>query len=107
MAASCPSPKTGRSDLAQAATKSRNFLSLALPLIRRNPNMACGSVEVSHSRSSTASLLAQQQVAGKQRLDDLFAWIAEHDGEYRLGDTALQVYQNWVRLVALICRARL
>ncbi|MGW4771432.1 alpha/beta hydrolase [Nocardia sp. NPDC004278] len=43
---------------------------------------------------------AQQQVAGKQRLDDLFAWIAEHDGQYRLGDTALQVYQNWVRLVA-------
>ncbi|WP_330251718.1 alpha/beta hydrolase [Nocardia sp. NBC_00565] len=43
---------------------------------------------------------AQQQVAGKQRLDDLFTWIAEHSGEYRLGDTALQVYQNWVRLVA-------
>ncbi|WP_433196685.1 alpha/beta hydrolase [Nocardia sp. CA-107356] len=42
---------------------------------------------------------AQQQVAGKQRLDDLFTWIAEHSGEYRLGDTALQVYQNWVRLV--------
>ncbi|MFI6362913.1 alpha/beta hydrolase [Nocardia sp. NPDC050630] len=43
---------------------------------------------------------AQQQVAGKQRLDDLFAWIAEHNGDYGLGDTALQVYQNWVRLVA-------
>jgi pimeloyl-ACP methyl ester carboxylesterase len=43
---------------------------------------------------------AQQQVAGKQRLDDLFGWIAEHSGEYRLGDTALQVYQNWARLVA-------
>ncbi|WP_227997601.1 alpha/beta hydrolase [Nocardia australiensis] len=43
---------------------------------------------------------AQQQVAGKQRLDDLFAWIAEHSSEYRLGDTALQVYQNWARLVA-------
>ncbi|PXX65478.1 TAP-like protein [Nocardia tenerifensis] len=41
---------------------------------------------------------AQQQVAGKQRLDDLFAWIAEHSAEYHLGDTALQVYQNWVRL---------
>ncbi|GAA5103051.1 alpha/beta hydrolase [Nocardia iowensis] len=41
---------------------------------------------------------AQQQVAGKQRLDDLFAWIAEHSSEYHLGDTALQVYQNWVRL---------
>ncbi|RBO91468.1 alpha/beta hydrolase [Nocardia puris] len=43
---------------------------------------------------------AQQQAAGKQRLDDLFAWIAEHDDEYRLGDTALRVYQNWVRLVS-------
>ncbi|MEV0294441.1 alpha/beta hydrolase [Nocardia sp. NPDC050710] len=43
---------------------------------------------------------AQQQVAGKRRLDDLFAWIAEHNGEYRLGDTALQVYRNWVRLVS-------
>ncbi|MEV4129714.1 alpha/beta hydrolase [Nocardia sp. NPDC049707] len=43
---------------------------------------------------------AQQQLAGKQRLDDLFAWIAEHSGEYGLGDTALQVYQNWARLVA-------
>ncbi|WP_406234525.1 alpha/beta hydrolase [Nocardia sp. NBC_01009] len=43
---------------------------------------------------------AQQQVAGKQRLDDLFTWIAEHNGRYRLGDTAFQVYQNWVRLVA-------
>ncbi|MFE9321525.1 alpha/beta hydrolase [Nocardia sp. NPDC052278] len=43
---------------------------------------------------------AQQQVAGKQRLDDLFAWIADHSGDYGLGDTALQVYQNWVRLVA-------
>ncbi|WP_029900787.1 alpha/beta hydrolase [Nocardia brasiliensis] len=41
---------------------------------------------------------AQQQVAGKQRLDDLFAWIAEHNAEYHLGDTALQVYQHWVRL---------
>ncbi|MFG1790510.1 alpha/beta hydrolase [Nocardia sp. NPDC049149] len=41
---------------------------------------------------------AQQQVAGKQRLDDLFAWIADHGAEYRLGDTALQVYQNWVRM---------
>ncbi|MEU6832025.1 alpha/beta fold hydrolase [Nocardia beijingensis] len=43
---------------------------------------------------------AQQQVAGKQRLDDLFAWIAGHDGEYHLGDTALQVYRTWVRLAA-------
>ncbi|WP_067660355.1 alpha/beta fold hydrolase [Nocardia harenae] len=43
---------------------------------------------------------AQQQVAGKQRLDDLFAWIAEHDAEYGLGGTPLQVYRNWVRLVA-------
>lgn len=43
---------------------------------------------------------AQQQIAGKQRLDDLFAWIAEHDGEYGLGSTPLQVYRNWVRLVA-------
>ncbi|MFF0488962.1 alpha/beta fold hydrolase [Nocardia sp. NPDC004068] len=42
---------------------------------------------------------AQQQVAGKQRLDDLFAWIAAHDAEYHLGDTPLRVYQNWVRLV--------
>ncbi|WP_040785002.1 alpha/beta hydrolase [Nocardia pneumoniae] len=43
---------------------------------------------------------AQQQVAGKQRLDDLFAWIAEHNAEYRLGDTALQVYRTWVQLAA-------
>ncbi|MGO4615272.1 alpha/beta hydrolase [Nocardia sp. 2YAB30] len=43
---------------------------------------------------------AQQQVAGKQRLDDLFAWIGEHDSEYHLGETALQVYRNWVRLAA-------
>ncbi|MEU7767019.1 alpha/beta hydrolase [Nocardia sp. NPDC049190] len=43
---------------------------------------------------------AQQQAAGKQRLDDLFAWIAEHSAEYHLGDTALQVYRNWVRLAA-------
>ncbi|WP_054815443.1 alpha/beta hydrolase [Nocardia arizonensis] len=43
---------------------------------------------------------AQQQVAGKQRLDDLFAWIAEHSGEYHLGETPLQVYRNWVRLVS-------
>ncbi|MEU8895407.1 alpha/beta fold hydrolase [Nocardia sp. NPDC048505] len=43
---------------------------------------------------------AQQQVAGKQRMDDLFTWIAEHDREYHLGATPLQVYQNWARLVA-------
>ncbi|WP_227979187.1 alpha/beta fold hydrolase [Nocardia spumae] len=43
---------------------------------------------------------AQQQLAGKQRLDDLFGWIAEHDDTYHLGDSALRVYQNWVRLVA-------
>ncbi|MGN2635270.1 alpha/beta fold hydrolase [Nocardia takedensis] len=43
---------------------------------------------------------ARQQVAGKQRMDDLFAWIAEHDADYRLGGTALQVYRNWVRLVS-------
>ncbi|MBP2188401.1 alpha/beta fold hydrolase [Nocardia goodfellowii] len=43
---------------------------------------------------------AQQQVAGKQRLDDLFTWIAEHNSEYRLGETPLQVYENWVRLVS-------
>ncbi|MBH0778675.1 alpha/beta hydrolase [Nocardia bovistercoris] len=42
---------------------------------------------------------AVQQVAIKRRLDDLFAWIAENDAEYRLGGTALQVYRNWVRLV--------
>ncbi|ONM46646.1 alpha/beta hydrolase [Nocardia donostiensis] len=42
---------------------------------------------------------AQQQIAGKQRMDDLFAWIAEHHDRYRLGSTALQVYRNWVRLV--------
>ncbi|MBF6328950.1 alpha/beta fold hydrolase [Nocardia transvalensis] len=42
---------------------------------------------------------AQQQVAGKQRLDDLFSWIAAHDDDYHLGATALRVYQNWVRLV--------
>ncbi|MBF6176199.1 alpha/beta hydrolase [Nocardia blacklockiae] len=42
---------------------------------------------------------AQQQLAGKQRLDDLFAWIAAHDGEYHLGATPLRVYENWVRLV--------
>ncbi|MFC9893434.1 alpha/beta fold hydrolase [Nocardia sp. NPDC127579] len=43
---------------------------------------------------------AQQQVAGKQRLDDLFAWIAEYDHEYHLGNTAFQVYEKWVRLVS-------
>ncbi|MEV6277211.1 alpha/beta fold hydrolase [Nocardia sp. NPDC051832] len=43
---------------------------------------------------------AQQQVAGKQRLDDLFTWIAEHNSEYHLGDTPFQVYENWVRLVS-------
>ncbi|MFI9507064.1 alpha/beta hydrolase [Nocardia sp. NPDC052566] len=43
---------------------------------------------------------AQQQSAGKQRLDDLFTWIADHRAEYRLGDTTFQVYQNWVRLVS-------
>ncbi|WP_280264251.1 alpha/beta hydrolase [Nocardia wallacei] len=42
---------------------------------------------------------AQQQLAGKQRLDDLFTWIADHDGEYHLGATPLRVYENWVRLV--------
>lgn len=42
---------------------------------------------------------AQQQIAGKQRMDDLFAWIAEHDDQYQLGDSALQVYRSWVRLV--------
>ncbi|MCM6777481.1 alpha/beta hydrolase [Nocardia sp. CDC159] len=42
---------------------------------------------------------AQQQLAGKQRLDDLFAWIATRDGDYHLGATPLRVYQNWVRLV--------
>lgn len=42
---------------------------------------------------------AQQQVAGKRRLDDLFTWISQHHNDYRLGDTPLQVYQNWVRLV--------
>ncbi|RDI63132.1 alpha/beta fold hydrolase [Nocardia pseudobrasiliensis] len=42
---------------------------------------------------------AQQQMAGKQRLDDLFAWIAAHDGDYHLGATPLAVYQSWVRLV--------
>ncbi|WP_167478714.1 alpha/beta hydrolase [Nocardia arthritidis] len=41
---------------------------------------------------------AQQQVAGKRRLDDLFAWIADHRDQYHLGDTALQVYQTWARL---------
>ncbi|MBB5914001.1 pimeloyl-ACP methyl ester carboxylesterase [Nocardia transvalensis] len=42
---------------------------------------------------------AQQQLAGKQRLDDLFTWIAQHDGEYHLGATPLRVYENWVRMV--------
>ncbi len=42
---------------------------------------------------------AQQQLAGKQRLDDLFGWIAVHDGEYHLGATPLAVYRSWVRLV--------
>ncbi|GAA5045730.1 alpha/beta hydrolase [Nocardia callitridis] len=41
---------------------------------------------------------AQQQAAGKQRLDDLFGWIAEHDAEYHLGDTTLRVYRTWVEL---------
>lgn len=43
---------------------------------------------------------AQQQLAGKQRLDDLFAWIAEHDDRYHLGDSPLRVYQTWARLVS-------
>ena len=43
---------------------------------------------------------AQQQLAGKQRLDDLFGWIAEHDSDYHLGDSPLRVYQTWVRLVS-------
>ncbi|MBF6575461.1 alpha/beta hydrolase [Nocardia farcinica] len=43
---------------------------------------------------------AQQQAAGKQRMDDLFGWIAERDAEYHLGSTPLQVYRTWVRLVS-------
>ncbi|MEV5648163.1 alpha/beta fold hydrolase [Nocardia sp. NPDC052254] len=43
---------------------------------------------------------AQQQLAGKQRLDDLFGWLAEHDSRYHLGDSPLRVYQTWVRLVS-------
>ncbi|WP_040799802.1 alpha/beta hydrolase [Nocardia higoensis] len=43
---------------------------------------------------------AQQQAAGKQRLDDLFSWIAERDAEYHLGDTSMQVYRTWVRQVS-------
>ncbi|WP_245007111.1 alpha/beta hydrolase [Nocardia nova] len=43
---------------------------------------------------------AQQQLAGKQRLDDLFGWIAQHDNVYHLGDSALRVYETWVRLVS-------
>ncbi|AHH22223.1 alpha/beta hydrolase family protein [Nocardia nova SH22a] len=43
---------------------------------------------------------AQQQLAGKQRLDDLFGWIAEHDSRYHLGDSPLRVYETWVRLVS-------
>ena len=43
---------------------------------------------------------AQQQIAGKQRLDDMFGWIAQHDADYHLGGSQLQVYQTWVRLVA-------
>lgn len=43
---------------------------------------------------------AQQQLAGKQRLDDLFTWIAAHDADYHLGDSPLQVYRTWVRLVS-------
>lgn len=42
---------------------------------------------------------ARQQTAGKQRMDDLFAWIAEHDNTYHLGGTPLQVYRTWVDLV--------
>lgn len=42
---------------------------------------------------------AQQQLAGKRRLDDLFAWLAAHDAEYHLGPTPLEVYGTWVRLV--------
>lgn len=43
---------------------------------------------------------AQQQAAGKHRLDALFEWIAERDDEYRLGATAMQVYRTWVRQVS-------
>jgi len=43
---------------------------------------------------------AQQQAAGKQRLDDLFDWIAGRDDEYGLGDTSMEVYRTWVRQVS-------
>ncbi|WP_245551242.1 alpha/beta hydrolase [Nocardia paucivorans] len=42
---------------------------------------------------------ARQQTAGKQRMGDLFTWIAEHDDTYHLGATPLQVYRTWVELV--------
>jgi len=42
---------------------------------------------------------ARQQLAGKQRLDDLLTWIAAHDGDFHLGSTPLGVFRNWVRLV--------
>lgn len=42
-----------------------------------------------------AGVLLDQNAAYKQRMDDMFAWIAEHDSEYHLGTTALQVYQRW------------
>lgn len=40
-------------------------------------------------------LLRDQDPAYKQRVYDMFAWIAENDDEYHLGTTALQVYQRW------------
>lgn len=43
---------------------------------------------------------AQQQLAGKNRFDDLFRWIADHNDTYQLGDTPLKVYENWASQAA-------
>lgn len=42
-----------------------------------------------------ATLLRDQDPAYRERMYDLFAWIADNDAEYHLGTTPLQVYQRW------------
>src|SRR5262245_53131694 len=45
-----------------ATANSRAFRSVSRPRSRRRASIACGSVLVSHSRSSTTSLLGAEQV---------------------------------------------
>lgn len=47
------------------------------------------------THSAWNGLMDAQDPAYKVRMNDMFAWIAEHDAEYHLGTTALQVYQRW------------